>query len=559
MLDFVTNKELPSAQKLRGGYYTPPLLAIYLANWAIRTKADLVLEPSCGDGNLVVAALQRLKEIPSRARKGSGEIVGVEIDSEELASAKERVAALGVVKTNVKWHEGDFFDAFCRLKAFGPYDVVLGNPPFIRFQYFENSVRELAFDLLREFGYRPTKLANAWCAFVQLSIELLKDGGRLAMVLPAELLQVQYAAELRERLTTQFRHIVVVGFDQLVFPDIQQEVVLLLAEGRRSEWSNQSDIHTLQLRSGEDLKKLGNLDRAVSHLPIKHSRKGMKWTSLFLEEKSFDALDRLQLHPELQPLKEYASVDVGVVTGRNSFFVIHVDKAEQLRMNGYVMPVVGRTSALRSIIFSENDLLEFEKQHPARLINLRGVDGTKFSKQLNDYIRAAEMIGVHQGYKCRIRSRWYDVPSIYAPEAFLYRQIHDAPFLVANVAGATATDTIHRVRTKPGIDTITLCAASINSLTFAWAEVCGRSYGGGVLELEPREAEELPIPLVAAKRLDVEKLDALLRKGKLVQALDYADHELLVDGLGMTKKDVGLAREAWLSLRERRRGRRQTS
>jgi adenine-specific DNA methylase len=55
---------------------------------------------------------------------------------------------------------------------------------------------------LRQAGYKPTKLANAWVAFVQLSIELLQEGGRLAMVVPAELLQVKYTHELRDRLAT---------------------------------------------------------------------------------------------------------------------------------------------------------------------------------------------------------------------------------------------------------------------------------------------------------------------------------------------------------------------
>ena len=62
-----------------------------------------------------------------------------------------------------------------------------------------------------------------------------------------------------------------------------------------------------------------------------------------------------------------------------------------------------------------------------------------------------------------------------------------------NGAKATSTDTIHRVRVKKDVDIRLLTTVFFNSLTLAWAEVCGRSYGGGVLELEPREAEELPI------------------------------------------------------------------
>ena len=105
---------------------------------------------------------------------------------------------------------------------------------------------------MNTFGYRPNGLANAWIAFVQLSTELLRDGGRLAMVVPAELLQVKYAAELRYRLPRLFDDVCIVAFDELVFPEIQQEVVLLLAEGRRRPEAC-GKLHTLRSTNGESL------------------------------------------------------------------------------------------------------------------------------------------------------------------------------------------------------------------------------------------------------------------------------------------------------------------
>ncbi|TAE30893.1 MAG: hypothetical protein EAZ92_03455 [Candidatus Kapaibacterium sp.] len=197
-------------------------------------------------------------------------------------------------------------------------------------------------------------------AFVQLSLELVKHGGRLAMVLPAELLQVKYAEELRERLTKQFEHIVMIGFKRLVFPEIQQEVVLLLADGKRPLGTATSDIHTLELQSGEELLALDDLNNAIAHLPAKHSRKGMKWTSLFLSESSFAALDQAEQHPELIPLGKLASVDVGIVTGRNSFFVVHTDKRKELNLNGHAIPILGRTGAIKSIRFSPDDFAEYQ-------------------------------------------------------------------------------------------------------------------------------------------------------------------------------------------------------
>ncbi len=151
-----------------------------------------------------------------------------------------------------------------------------------------------------------------------------------------------------------------------------------------------------------------------------------------------------------------------------------------------------------------------------------------------------------------MRPRWFDVPSVYVPEGLMFRQIHRYPLLVVNDAAVTSTDTIHRVRFKEGINRPLLAATFFNSLTLAWAEVCGRSYGGGVLELEPREAEELPIPYDQSLNLDIEKVDDLLRTGCDEEALDYVDRVALQENLGFDAAMTRNLRKAWQELRDRR-------
>ena len=175
-----------------------------------------------------------------------------------------------------------------------------------------------------------------------------------------------------------------------------------------------------------------------------------------------------------------------------------------------------------------------------------------------EYLQEGENEKINEGYKCRNRKRWYDVPSIYVPDAFMFRQIHQAPLLVANHAKTTSTDTIHRVRVADMVKVDQLCASTINSLTFAWAEVCGRSYGGGVLELEPSEAEELPVPYHQAADVDLGYLDNKLREGDLKAALDHADDVMLRKGCGFSKKEIKIVRSVWDTLRSRRQRRKHS-
>lgn len=551
-LSYPTNKQAVNSRKLRGGYYTPLELARYLVHWGIRSDTKRILEPSCGDGNFVLAILRHLENSAGLLSQSPPVITAVELNIAELAKAKQRVEQFGQNGTMINWLCQDFFEAYSSLRQNGQFDLIVGNPPFIRFQHFDDDSRNQAFYHLKQAGYKPTKLANAWAGFVQLSIELLRDGGRLAMVVPAELLQVKYAHELRDRLATQFEHIVIVGFKRLVFPEIQQEVVLLLAEGKREITQETSDIHTIEFLDGEELLNLDNLDEAVVHVPAKHSRTGMKWTSLFLDEVAFAALDEAENADGLIPLGDLAEVDVGIVTGRNSFFILTEAQRQTFQASDLTVPVIGRTTALKTICFNQQDFEIYIQQYPAFLLDLNGLAAEAFPPEIRDYLASGEQEQIHLGYKCRIRRRWFDVPSIYVPAAFLFRQIHRYPLLVVNKAKTTSTDTIHRVRLKEKINLDQLAATFFNSLTLAWAEVCGRSYGGGVLELEPREAEALPIPYKDDLEIDTEKVEDLLRQDQAYAALDYVDRIVLKGYLGFDDVMIGHLRRAWEQLRDRR-------
>ena len=85
----------------------------------------------------------------------------------------------------------------------------------------------MAFTLMNKYGFKPNRLTNIWLPFSQLSprvMSLKPEWLRLGMVIPAELFQVDYAAEARQFLSGFFDRLTIITFKQLVFDDIRQEV-----------------------------------------------------------------------------------------------------------------------------------------------------------------------------------------------------------------------------------------------------------------------------------------------------------------------------------------------
>jgi adenine-specific DNA methylase len=520
-------KAAASADKVRGGYYTPAPVARFLASW-VREAGPRILEPSCGDGRI----LRELATLTSRAQ-------GVELVAHEAAKSREFAPV----------DAENLFTWLPNTEA-GSWDGVAGNPPYIRFGNWAAGQREPALELMRQAGLRPTKLTNAWVPFVVASTNLVREGGRVGLVLPAELLQVGYAAQLRDFLLSRFAEITLVTFGRLLFDGIMQEIVLFC--GVRG--AGPARIRTVALSDADDL---ANTDLNMEHLrsapALLHEQE--KWTKYFLNPAQIQLLRTIKHSDTLTRLGGLVDVDVGIVTGRNSFFTFTDAAAQELRLRPHCVPLVSRSTQLSGLVYDMDcRTSDIAAGHRAWLLD---APADQTDPALVAHIAAGEAAGVQLGYKCSLRKPWWSTPSLWLPDLFMLRQIHLAPRLTVNAAGATSTDTVHRVRLRADLeadlDPTALAAVFHNSATFAFAEIMGRSYGGGILELEPREAEQLPVPRPECADPELARdVDLLLKASEFEKALDVVDRRVLIDRLGWAPDMVAQCRSAWLTLRDRR-------
>lgn len=545
------------ADKLRGGYYTSTEVAKWLSQWAIRDRKDRVLEPSCGDGVFLAAAATRLLDLGARVQSLPKKLVGVEIIADEATKSRSRLRNEVGLAIGSSVVADDFF-SWWEQASEPTFDVVIGNPPFIRYQTFPEPHRTRAMDIMAKLGLTPNRLTNIWVPFVAVASACLRPGGRLALVLPAELLQVSYASQLRSFLTDRFSRIDIVTCNELFFSGAEQEVVLLLAHGAlgTTEEGNTCRVAMTEMRSLGDLlaADADELIRRSRPKTVHHERE--KWLKFFLTEEEIALMRDLRANQAITTLKEHATVDVGVVTGKNEFFVLTTEQVEKFRLKDYVVPLVSRSAHLKGTLLRRADWEELVGNgERVYLLDLNPFDGQKPTRAVRAYVDVGEEQNVHQGYKCSIREPWYAVPSVWVPDGFLFRQIYDFPRVVRNKADATSTDTIHRLR----------CAANPEKtisnlytyLTAASAEIEGRSYGGGVLELEPTEAERLLVPAHLGSALSLQESDRLIRAGKLEAVLQENNRRILKSVIGLSDKQCTMLRDIWLKMRNRRLARKR--
>jgi len=523
-----------SKEKLRGGFYTPVPIASFILKWAFNGNKELdILEPSCGDGVF-------LEEI----QKGNYEynsLTAIEFD--EIEANKSR--KIGLDKSNII--NSDFHEYCINTKQ--KFDLIIGNPPYIRFQYFDREQQRFASEIFEKANLKYSKLTNAWVSFVVGSSLLLKEHGKIGFVLPAEILQVSYAQPLREFLGQFFNKINIVSFEKLVFPDIQQEVVLLLCEKNNTKTHL---IEHLELRDAEELQKLD-----ISKLKSPKKKidfKSNKWTFYFLDQKEIDFLERLQSKKLIHKLEEYAKVEVGITTGSNPFFTVPLSTVQQYNLEKYAKPLVGRSVQVPSAIFTKKDWTKNrDSEARTHFLSFPKKKDLNGSLGAREYIALGEENEINKGYKCRIRDEWQIVPSQRISDALFIRRNNKYPKLIINEAKAFTTDTMHRVTIKENVEIKALTASYYNSLSFAFAEICGRSHGGGVLELMPNEVERILLPYNENNAELLPVIDKMIREKKNIsELLKITNEKILKENFGLTDSEIELADGIWKKLSNRR-------
>ena len=372
------------------------------------------------------------------------------------------------------------------------------------------------------------------------------------MVLPSEMMHVMYAQSLRSYLGEKCKYSMIFDPEDLWFEDTLQGAIILLIKKKINTNEQSLGLGIKKTKGRKFLQK--NASEYFKDILFRNSDtiKG-KWTYALLNDEEFKLYKKIKDLANVHKFYEIAKVDVGIVTGANKFFLVNDDIVKKYNLEIFSHPMFGRSNHCPGILYDDSQHAEnSNKELPNNFLYFDVEDSSQLNKKQEEYIQHGENQDLHKRYKCRIRKPWYKVPSIYKTDIGLMKRCHEFPKLILNKKKAYTTDTSYRIQFKKRNHSAEDFVFSfINSLTALSAELEGRHYGGGVLELVPSEIEKLIIPLIKSDEESLRNLNYKIKNNNYSEILRSQD-EIVLKDIGLTQKEIIIIQNAWKKLRNRR-------
>lgn len=482
VLDASTSK---AVRNRLGQYATPPDLATDIVESTrqyLSAKREMsVLEPACGTGAFIAAILQTYRDRKVRLR-------GFEVDDKihEIASRLWQDSNLAVSHADFTTITPNSEDKV---------DLLISNPPYSRHHHIPNSQKRLLQAMSKSITrLQPSGLAGLYCYFILLAHQWLRPGAVAAWLIPSEFMDVNYGQAIRDYLLRKVSLLRIHCFDNAgsLFADalVSSSVVW---------FRNQVSSHTgfCEFTTGQSIA-VPELTRQISYSKLAKIR---KWTQLFSRESAVNWSDRYVRVSDL------FRVSRGLVTGSNAFFILNENQVHRHDLPGEVLsPVLPSSRYIRdNIVLADNQGL------PALgtklfLLNckLSEDDIEANFASLHEYLQIGKRLDIPSKYLCSRRKPWYLQESRPpAPIVFTYMgriSGRNRPFrFIRNYSIATATNVYLMLYPLPKFSAYLESAPylldnvweALNRIPFAHIMREGRSYGGGLHKVEPKELESL--------------------------------------------------------------------
>jgi len=507
-------------EKDNGIFYTPRNLADFVAKVGIERPNDTVFDPCFGGGALLEASIRRLKELKSKTLKKN--IYGMDI-SPDIITLKER--GLFNLYQSKHLREMNFFSR-CNEDFPSLFDVIIMNPPYIRHHNIQNEMLDKIRKLSTISIWNVPKTSDMWVYFLLHSLSFLKKNSRLVAILPWSIISADYGKKIRYILSNEFNKIDVYVFGTHFFQNAKERIAILIAK-KRMKGRNEISIKYYR----ELPVKMGAKNKISRE--IWHNNPWLGTTNNAVE----DMLGKFAEENGFNTLGTYAKITLGIVTGANNFFILNKEKAKQMGLpSKYLLPIIRKTRELNGINLNNRRKIK------NRLLSITETEDIS-NQPLQEYIKQGYLNRIHLKYHCANRNEWFSLFPNEIPDAFLHYMTTEIPYIIRNQAKVYSTNTIHNIYFNKDVDDNTIewiQMSMLCSLTQLSIEVVARTYGDGVLKLEPGRARNIIIYPGNGEKVPsriIERVNRYLEQGEKRKAMDIVD-KWIAKSIGMGNDEL---------------------
>ncbi len=457
-------------KKKLGQFFTPAPVARFMTRWLLKPKeCQNILDPATGEGIFIKSILEISQNVSVDA---------FDIDEHILSVCEDSIKSLPG-RAKVRLNCRDYMTGDWERK----YDGVICNPPYMRFQDYDNRDRiiKTVKDNLR---IHLSGLTNLYTLFLLKSLGELREGGRMAYIVPSEFLNANYGEHVKEYLLREksLRYVILFDFNSNPFDDaITTSCILLFDRGARHGSIDFVTIHAIDELDAVSTKiDKGGSCRNHTKVPFSQIEPGLKWRAYYQQMNSHK-------YHNLIPLTQIGSVSRGIATGANDYFTFNRKKIDAHQIpEEALLPCITKSAHVSGLFFTKEDFAAIiRKNRRAFLLDARRSQ----NGNVRDYLKLGEEQGVHNKYLTSHRNPWYSQES--RPPAPIWVGVFNRKGLrfVRNEAGIRNLTTFHCLylnmfyKNKANL----VFAYLITTMAREVFDDNRREYGDGLEKFEPND------------------------------------------------------------------------
>ena len=445
-----------SHRKQFAQFFTPKIIAGFMAEWVLTdaNEKENILEPAFGLG---IFSRSLSKHHPLL------KINGYEIDKTIMQYAIHNISEL---RCKVSLKNENYLTSTWDDK----YGGIICNPPYFKFHDYDNST--LIPIINKKLGTKLSGFTNIYPLFLLKSIYQLKEGGKLAYIVPSEFLNSDYGVEVKRALLKSgvLKHLIIVDFTQSAFDDALTTACIILC--------HRTNYPTTSIKFS-NITNITDLNTALTkYTPIEVNKLDpeIKWKQYYEDT-------RASKYCNLVPFSTFAKVSRGIATGANTYFIFNQSKKDLFHIPAPCFrPCICHATDVTSQIFTNEDFEALVYQDK----NVFLFDGcsNETEPHVINYIKLGIENKIDKKHLTASRSPWYAIEKREPSPIWVSVFNRNGLRFIRNIANAYNLTTFHCVYNRGEINTDILFTYLITDIAKEIFLDNSRQYGNGLVKFE---------------------------------------------------------------------------